>query len=504
MFKWCRTDGSKTLTKEDIDKARMFLIKLVQRGEISELEKSSSQNQDMKTTGRYKRLAPFVDDWGVWRIGLRLRDYTPFTMDKKAPAFVPYDSRFTLLLMEQAHREKHSGVEETVARFRMMGFWCVRAAKLAKKVKSKCVTCRILDKQLIHQAMGGIPSQQILSPMAWGEVEMDLFGPFLCRGEANKRTTIKVWGVVIVDRNSGAVHCDVVMDYGAQEVIKTLRRFAALRGWPVKIASDLGSQLVSSSGNLESWWSTMGNQLSELATSSNFEWEISPANSPWRQGRCESRIKSLKRLLTISASYTRLSPLELQTILYEAANLANERPIGLVKSPTADGSFKVITPNTLLLGRSLNKVPDDINLGVHLRHSDRYELIQQVTSEFWDRWCQEVTPAHVIRQKWHQTGRNLTCGDVVLIHDKSPVKGTYILGVVEAVNVGDDGLVRSCSVGYTVGSKKDSVEKYTGGRRIVVSRSVQRLTLVLPVEEQTRSLQVVNNDVIKATKVVED
>ena len=128
--------------------------------------------------------------------------------------------------------------------------------------------------------------------------------------------------------------------------------------------------------------------------------------------------------------------------MYEAANLANERPIGLVKSPTADGSFKVITPNTMLLGRSLNKVPDDINLGVHLRHSDRYELIQQVTSEFWDRWCQEVTPAHVIRQKWHQTGRNLACGDVVLIHDKSPVKGTYILGIVEAVNVGDDGLVR--------------------------------------------------------------
>ena len=429
-----------------------------------------------------------------------MSDYTPFTGDKKAPAFVPYDSRFTLLLMEQAHKRKHSGVEETVCQFRMSGFWTVRASKLAKKVKSKCVTCRILDKQPVHQAMGGIPSQQVINPMAWGEVEMDLFGPFLCRGEANKRSTIKVWGVVIVDRNSGAVHCDVVMDYGAQEVIKTLRRFAALRGWPAKIASDPGSQLVSSSGNLESWWSSMGNQLSELATSSNFEWEISPANSPWRQGRCESRIKSLKRLLTISASYTRLSPLELQTILYEAANLSNERPIGLVKSPTADGSFKVITPNTLLLGRSLNKVPDDVNLGVHLRHSDRYELIQQVTTEFWDRWCQEVTPAQVIRQKWHQTGRNLACGDVVLIHDKSPIKGTYVLGIVESVNVGDDGLVRSCSVGYTIGSKKDPADKYTGGKRIVVSRSVQRLTLVLPVEEQTRSLQVVNNDVIELQK----
>ena len=250
MFKLFRKEGTGNLIKEDMEKARMFLIKLVQQGEISELEKSSSHGQDMKITGRYKRLAPFVDEYGIWRIGLRLRDYTPFTSDKKAPAFVPYNSRFTLLLMEQAHRRKHSGVEETVAQFRMSGFWTIRAAKLAKLVKSKCVTCRILDKQPIHQAMGGIPTQQVLSPMAWGEVEMDLFGPFLCRGEANKRSTIKVWGVVIVDRNSGAVHCDVVMDYGAQEVIKTLRRFAALRGWPAKIASDPLSQLVSFSGNL--------------------------------------------------------------------------------------------------------------------------------------------------------------------------------------------------------------------------------------------------------------
>ena len=305
---------------------------------------------------------------------------------------------------------------------------------------------------------------------------------------------------MIVDRASGAVHCDIVLDYSAQEIIKALRRFASLRGWPARIASDPGSQLVSSSGNLESWWNSMKNQLSDLATSKNFEWIISPANSPWRQGRCESHIKSLKRLLTISASYTRLTPTELQTVLYEAANLTNERPIGLVRTPLADGSFKVITPNTLLLGRSLNKVPDDVDLGLHLKHSDRYHLVQQVTSEFWDRWTQEVIPERLIRQKWHQTSRNLKSGDVVLLHDKSPIKGSYILGIVESVKLGNDGLVRSCTIGYTVASKKDSVDKYSGGKRISVTRSIQRLSLILPVEEQESPLQVVNNDVVMVSK----
>ena len=75
----------------------------------------------------------------------------------------------------------------------------------------------------------------------------------MCRSDINKRATMKVWGMVLVDKNSGAVHCDVVLDYSAQETLKTLRRFAALCGWPSEISSDLGSQLDSSSGKLESW-----------------------------------------------------------------------------------------------------------------------------------------------------------------------------------------------------------------------------------------------------------
>ena len=117
-----------------------------------------------------------------------------------------------------------------------------------------------------------------------------------------------------------------------------------------------------------------------------------------------------------------------------------------------------------------------------------------------DSVTQEVIPERLIRQKWHQTSRNLKCGDVMLLHDKSPIKGSYILGIVESVKLGNDGLVRSCTIGYTVASKKDSVDKYSGGKRISVTRSIQRLSLILPVEEQESPLQVVNNDVVMVSK----
>ena len=187
-----------------------------------------------------------------------------------------------------------------MAQFRLMGYWTTEAAKMAKVIKSRCVTCRYLDKRPISQLMGSIPKEQLISPMAWGDVELDLFGPFLCRSDVNKRSRIKVWGLVVVDKNSGAVHCDILMDYSAQETLKAIRRFASLRGWPSRITSDPGSQLESSSGQLSSWWDTMRQELAGLASQEGFAWDTSPANSPWRQGRSEVRIKSLKKLLLVA------------------------------------------------------------------------------------------------------------------------------------------------------------------------------------------------------------
>ena len=437
-------------TAEDVKHAQVILIKMVQQDVAGELSDSVSQPNGQKVRGCFKRLAPFLDEQGIWRIGHRMKEYTPFTQDGKPPAFLPHKNRLTRLIMEHAHNMKHSGVEETVSRFRLLGFWTTQAGKLAKSVRNFCVVCRYLDKQPMKQVMGSLPKNQLISPIAWGHLEMDLFGPFSCRSDVNKRSTIKIWGMVLIDKNSGAVHADIVMDYSASETIKTLRRFAAIRGWPVKIHSDPGSQLVSSSGKLEAWWNCMGTQLANMAADSQFSWEISPSNSPWRQGRSEVRIEMLKKLITVAVGSIRLTPVELQTVLYECANLTNERPIGVNKTPKADGSFRVLTPNCLLMGRSLNTVPDDTELASHLRPSDRYQLIHHVTSAFWSRWCCEVTPEAVIRQRWHETGRNLQIGDVVWIHDSSNIKGRYLLGIVDSIDPSKDHMVRSCKVASTI------------------------------------------------------
>ena len=231
----------------------------------------------------------------------------------------------------------------------------------------------------------------------------------------------------------------------------------------------------------------MCDSLRTLGSEKNFQWEISPPDSPWRQGKAERRIAVVKKLLTLAVGDSRVSPVELQTILMEIANICNERPIGLSK-PRADGSYVIVTPNQLLLGRSSSVLPDDAQLAAEMPVASRYRLVNHVTTAFWKMWCSHVSPGLVVRQKWHKKSRNLCKGDLVMICEDSKIKAKYKLGVIDEVKVSQDGVVRSATVRYC------NIRKNTKGEDLVthmyVKRSVQRLALILPVEESTSSVVV--------------
>ena len=70
--------------------------------------------------------------------------------------------------------------------------------------------------------IGGINKTQLVEPVAWRNIEFDQCEPWSGHSDVNKPATKMVWGAVIEDKNSGAVHCDIVLDYSTQEVMKML------------------------------------------------------------------------------------------------------------------------------------------------------------------------------------------------------------------------------------------------------------------------------------------
>jgi hypothetical protein len=173
--------------------------------------------------------------------------------------------------------------------------------------------------------------------------------------------------------------------------------------------------------------------------------------------------------------------------MFETANICNERPISL-SAPRDDGTYVLITPNQLMMGRSHNIMPDDTGIADSLPVAARYRIIHHCTTMFWEQWSRHVSPGLVVRQKWHSKDRNTAVGDLVMICESSKIKAKYKLAVVDEVKKDNNGVVRSATVRYC------TVEKNPRGDNVVtttrVKRAVQRLVLVMPTEETSAPIVV--------------
>ncbi|XP_033109284.1 uncharacterized protein LOC117110626 [Anneissia japonica] len=182
--------------------------------------------------------------------------------------------------------------------------------------------------------MAPLPLQRLKPSPPWSSVGCDLFGPLKVKGEVQKRVRGKAYGVIFSCLVTRSVHLDLMTDYSEDSLLKVFRRFVSIRGYPNEIFSDCGSQLVAAKESIKGFGVRHG-----------VEWTFSTPDAPWQNGVTESLIRGVKKSLFHVIGEQVLQ--ELQTVLYEIANLMNERPIG--KHPTSPERY--LCPNNLL-GRS--------------------------------------------------------------------------------------------------------------------------------------------------------
>ena len=169
---------------------------------------------------------------------------------------------------------------------------------------------------------------------------------------------------------------------------------------------------------------------------------------------------------------------EVQTILFEAANMLNERPIGTKTKNPEEGSY--LCPNDLVMGRSRSATPS-AEFNNNLDERKRWQFIQLVNNSFWKRWMRYYFHTLIVRPKWHTAKRCIQVGDIVLVQDSNAVRGQWKLAeVIEAVP-GKDKLVRDVTLRYKA---QGPGGQYNGCRDETIKRSVHRLVVLLPKEEQ--------------------
>lgn len=455
-FRQCSFKAIKDLpTIEELNAAETIWIKRIQAPLLLNWKR------------RFKRLGPFMKNDTLY-VGARIAIWMKNNYNNESFILLPTKHKFTELCIKEFHDRDHAGIETTLCKLQNK-FWIPQARRLIRRIKSQCVTCRKLERRIIGQSMGPVPKERLKPSPPFYHAALDLFGPLLIKDTVKGRCKKKVYGVMINCLSSRASYVDLIEGYDADSFITTLRRFTALRGFPRSIYSDCGTQLKLAS-----------KELTQFGLNGGMEWNFTKsADAPWENGCSEALVKLVKKTIARVIGNATLTFGELQTVMFEIANILNERPIGMKNGSSAvQGSY--LCPNDLILGRASVKAPEGI-FTHNVSTKSRQNFINDIVKSFWKKWMIHYFPTLIIQQKWHCEKRNLRVGDVVIVQDQNTIKGTWKLAEVCSIIPSSDGKVRDVEIRYKI--QKENGD-YEGQQDVRVNRSVHKLVLILPVEDQ--------------------
>lgn len=167
---------------------------------------------------------------------------------------------------------------------------------------------------------------------------------------------------------------------------------------------------------------------------------------------------------------TRLNLVQLQTVITQIEAILNDRP--LMRVSTDIQSFEPLTPAHLLYGRRITTLPfnyeadeelEDPTFGRDMKiqiFSKAYLKTQNVLRTFWRRWSTSYLPS--LREN-HQATKGpieeiIKIGDIIQVHQDSK-RSEWKLAVVEQLNRGTDGMVRSAEIRTANGRTSRPINK---------------------------------------------
>ncbi|XP_003382170.1 Pao retrotransposon peptidase family protein [Trichinella spiralis] len=390
----------------------------------------SKESLDKAMTKMLSGLNPFLDEFGVLRVGGRL-GRAQLEEETKFPALLPRKGMIVDLLIRREHnRQLHAGVAQTLAALRER-FWILRGRSAVKRVLRTCGICRRVAARPFQQRMGDLPAIRVNPARPFSNVGIDFVGPLLVRSE---NQTI-------------------------ESFLRALRRFVARRGRPDTIQSDNFRTFHQANAFLKHLfsgrnWETVQRHLA----SERVEWIFITERAPWGGGYWERLVRSVKTALKATLA----APDELRTVLCEVEARVNDRPLTFVGSDVDEKM--ALTPAHFLIGRSLASFPDRSNsadrgtLRSSLRHLlRRWSYQQKLVDAFWKRWKREYVVTLSSRGKWKKLHEQPRVGDVVLVADYNTPRRRWPLGRIVELLTGDDGLTRLAKVKTAAGTLCQSI-----------------------------------------------
>jgi hypothetical protein len=325
----------------------------------------------------------------------------------------PKDSRLARTILAQYHDQHHLSSPATIQALVFKDFYFVGgSAAYLKKLESKCPRCKLLRAR---------PSEALAGPAPEGTQ-----GPLPTDGSIWRRWMLDICGPVML------------VPWAGKRALRGTR--ITLKHW-ILLSVDLCSQQI------DAQKIKIQEELKRSFEANGVTVHLSIPYSPHRQGRVEAAVKRLKTQLTelcYNESQTKLTPLEVTSLLSAACNNLNNRPLLL----TAESSMeekRILCPSYLSCAdlnlQHISCAQDPTTHRVFSMHDSaltrRAAMVQERLETFKSMFDLFMKKSMASLGKFNRELNKIDVGDVVLILDKKketlPVqsKSRYVLGVVE-------------------------------------------------------------------------
>ncbi|KAG5868082.1 hypothetical protein JTB14_001059 [Gonioctena quinquepunctata] len=280
-----------------------------------------------------------------------------------------------------------------------------------------------LKPKILEPLMASLPSVRVQEAKAFTNTGVDYFGPVKISLGRRKNSLI-------------------YKGYG-------FKRFISRRGPVCALYSDRGTNFVGSKSVL----ADINNFVNSPEYISAFETELgvqgieghfNSPSAPEQGGLWESNVKSVKNHIYRVIGDQLLTYEEFSTLLTEIEALLNSRPLcQLSADPTAP---EALTPAHFLTLAPLRGFPFEKVDNIPVNRLDRFQLVDRIVQDFWNRWRLEYLSSLQIRKKWNNQHPNIAVGTVVILKTDNAPPLHWPLAVVTAVHPGSDGVVRNVTL----------------------------------------------------------
>lgn len=363
--------------------------------------------------------------------------------DARKPIILPTTHPLTGLLIDHHHHQmRHQNLDAVVCSIRQR-FWVPHLRSQVKKRKNMCLHCKREQLKPCTPIMGQLPTDRVtpfVRPFSY--TGLDYFGPIIV---SIGRRQEKRWVALFTCLTTRAVHLELAADLSTDACILCIRNFFNLRGLPIRIRSDNGTNFIGADQIIRDMTSILDhNDVRTEMASKGVEWIFNSPSHPEAGGCWERLVRCVKKVLSVTLKETAPRVETLRSLLLEAANIVNSRP--LTDLPIESANDDPLTPNHFLLGCPSNtQTPGDIS-NRELCSRKQWRVSQQLKDRFWRRWIQEYLPDLTRRTKWFKETKNLKIGDLVLICDNKLTSTDWRRGRIVDVFPGPDGRVRNAKV----------------------------------------------------------